>query len=136
MHALCNTGIMQHMHYASCEFCITCIMERVHQATYVLSKTCIMQHVQHAWCKVQEFPHLHYGSEEGPTLWIVPHLRGERGRVSCHSFSSLEGGALPEKRLWRTLKTLYNFKGLFEIFPYLRYFLVYRFFLSLKDFLN
>ena len=65
---------------------------------------------------MQEFPHLHYGSEEGPTLWIVPHLRGERGRVSCHSSGSLEGGGPSSAEVIEDTEDFFQIQGLYSLF--------------------
>ena len=36
--------------------------------TLAICNTCNLQHLQFATRAIEEYPHLHYGSEEGPTL--------------------------------------------------------------------
>ena len=58
---------------------------------------------------------------------VVPHLRGERGRVSCHSSSSLEGGCLFSAEV---IKDFIQFQGLISQFSAVERFLY------LRDLLN
>ena len=66
--------------------------------------------------------YLHYGSEEGPTLWVVSNVLGVRG-VECPVIPLVHwrGVALPPQRSSRTPKTL----------PILRAYIAY--FLQLRD---
>ena len=62
-----------------------------------------------------EYPHLHCGSEEGPSVSrVVFHLRGERGRVPCHSSSSLEGGFPPLAGIIEDTEDLIKLQGLLQ----------------------
>ena len=62
---------------------------------------------------------------------VVPHLKGERGRLSCHSSGSLEGGCPSSAEVFKDTEDFIQFEGLyslftaFERFPYLRDFLNY-----------
>ena len=55
--------------------------------------------------------------------------RGEKGRVSCHTSGSLEGGCPSSAEVIEDTEDFIQFEGLyslftaFERFPYLRYFL-------------
>ena len=68
--------------------------------------------------QLQEYPHLHCGSEEGPTLGVGQSLtlgvrEGERLVIPPVHW---KGVALPRQRLSRTLKTLSNCKGFYSVF--------------------
>ena len=58
---------------------------------------------------------------------VVPHLRGESGRVSCHSSGSLEGGCpslaevIEDTESFIHIEGLYSLLTAFERFLYLRY---------------
>ena len=99
------------------------------------------------WC--DELPPSPLCMWRGPYLGsrVVPHLRGERGRVSCYSSGSLEGVSLPRQRPSRTLKTLSNSKPYIVCFLQLRDLRIWKiswmilvlivfFHFSLRDFLN
>ena len=78
------------------------------------------------------YTHLHYGSEEGPTLWVGLSLtRGVRGG-ECPVIPPVhwKGVTLPRQRSSRTLKTLSNCKGFYRVFSAVERFLY------LRDFLN
>ena len=75
---------------------------------------------------------------------VVSHLRGERGRVSCHSSGSLEWGCPSSAEVIEDTEDFIQFEGLysrytvFETFPYLRDFLKFfwfdTFFLKFEKF--
>ena len=61
---------------------------------------------------------------------VVPHLRGERGRVSCHSSGSLEGGCPSSAEVIEDTEDFIQIQGLYSLFT------AFERFLNLRDFLN
>ena len=48
--------------------------------------------------------------------WVVPHLRGESGQVSCHSSGSLEGGCPFLAEVIEDTEAFIQFEGLYSSF--------------------
>ena len=55
--------------------------------------------------------------------WVVPHLRGERGSVSCHSSISLDGGCHSSAEIIEDSKDFIQFEGLYSLFSVFERFL-------------
>ena len=115
--AICNTWNLQHLKFATLAIWNTCNLQHLQFATLAIWNTCNLQQLQ-----FEEYPHLHCGSEEGPTLWVGLSLTwGVRGG-ECPVIPPVhwKGVALPRQRSSRTLKTLSNFKGFYSVFLQLR----------------
>ena len=76
------------------------------------------------------YPHFHYGSEKDLVSRVVPHLRGERGRVSCHYSGSLESGCPSSAEVIMDTEDFLQFQGLYSLLT------AFERFLYLRDFLN
>ena len=61
---------------------------------------------------------------------VVPHLRGERGHVSCHSSISLEKGCPSWAEVIEDTEDFFQFEGLYSLFSAVEIFWL------LRDFLN
>ena len=61
----CNACNLQCLQFAMLAICNACNLQRLQFATRAIFNACNLQHVQ-----FEEYPQLHYGSEEGPTLWV------------------------------------------------------------------
>ena len=123
------TQHIQHtQQFATRVICNTCNLQHLKFATRENCNTWNLQHMQFG-----EYPHHHYGSEEGPTLWVgLSPTWGVRGD-ECPIIPPVhwKGVALPRQRSSRTLKTLSNCKGFYSVFSaverylYLRDFFYY-----------
>ena len=61
---------------------------------------------------------------------VVPHLKGERGRLSCHSSGSLEGGCPSSAEVFKDTEDFIQFEGLYSLFT------AFERFPCMRDFLN
>ena len=89
--AICNTCNFQHLHFATPALCNICTLQHLHIATLAICNTCDLQFAICNICNLKNTPLCKW---RGPYVVsrVVPHPRGERGWVSCHSSGSLEGG--------------------------------------------
>ena len=88
----CNMRILQDMQFSTTTICNMCNFQDMQFARHAICSTCNLQcNMHNAMCKntpisTVEVKRAYLVSR------VVPHLRGERGWVSCHSSRSLEGG--------------------------------------------
>ena len=88
----CNMRILQDMQFSTTTICNMCNFQDMQFARHAICSTCNLQcNMHNAMCKntpisTVEVMRAYLVSR------VVPHLRGDRGSVSCHSPSSLEGG--------------------------------------------
>ena len=135
-HAICNSCNLQNVQSATCFIGNMCNLQHIEFATCAICNMCNLQHVQFATCAIcnkcnlqhiqfEEYLHLHYWSEEGPTLWVGMSLTwGVRGgEYPVIPPIHWNGVALPWQRSLRTLKTLSNCKGFYNVFSAVERFL-------------
>ena len=85
---------LQHVQFATPAICNMFNLQHLQFAIHSICNTCNLQHMQFATCAIWRIPPSRLWKWRGPYLVcrVVPHLRRERGWVSCHSSSSLKGG--------------------------------------------
>ena len=92
---MCNTCNVQHVQCATCAMCNMCYVQHVQCATRAMWNTCYVQQLQFATTAICNLNNTPISTMEVKRAHLVsravPHRKGERGWVSCHSSGSMEG---------------------------------------------
>ena len=127
-HTICNSCNFEHIRFSTLVICNMCNLQHVQFATRASCNTCNLQHLQFATSAIWRILPSPLWKWRGPYLVsrVVPHLRGERGWVSCHSSGSLEGGCPSSAEVIEDTEDFIQFDGLYSPFSAVERFLYLR----------